>query len=107
MDPEIVILRLLHIVTGAVWVGSAIFLAFVFQPALKIIGPSHAGAIMPNMFKPMLITARASVWLTMIFAMVGYVIGTIPGMTRKRIMDLDKSLQGPTTCEQGAEIARL
>ncbi|MBO05287.1 MAG: hypothetical protein CL731_09800 [Chloroflexi bacterium] len=64
MDAEIVILRLLHIVPGAVWVGSAIFLAFVLQPALKVTGPPHAGAVMANMVKPMVITLHTSVWLT-------------------------------------------
>jgi uncharacterized membrane protein len=34
MDAEIAILRLLHILRGAVWVGSAVFLAWVVQPAL-------------------------------------------------------------------------
>mgnify|MGYP001180330177 CR=1 FL=1 len=138
MDAEIVILRLLHIVPGAVWVGSAIFLAFVLQPALKVTGPPHAGAVMANMVKPMVITLHTSVWLTMIFGVVmafrvrdplfdflwstvwgtmiwlgfvfavfGCVIGTIGGMTSNKMMDLGKSLQGPPTPEQGAEIARL
>ena len=34
MDAEIAILRLLHILPGAVWVGSAVFLAWAVQPAL-------------------------------------------------------------------------
>lgn len=70
MDVEIVILRLLHIVPGAIWVGSAIFLAWVLQPALAKTGPPHAGALMGNMLKPMLILLHSSAWITMIVGVI-------------------------------------
>ncbi|MEE8045650.1 MAG: hypothetical protein V3T49_02300 [Dehalococcoidia bacterium] len=70
MDAEIVILRLLHIVPGAVWVGAALFLAFVLQPALKKTGPPHAPALMANMLKPMVIVLHSSAILTIVFGVV-------------------------------------
>ena len=70
MDAEIVTLRLLHIVPGAVWVGSAIFLAFVLQPALAKTGPPHSGAVMRNMVKPMVILLHSSAWLTMVVGVI-------------------------------------
>jgi len=70
MDAEIAILRLLHIVPGVVLVGSAIFLAWVLQPALKVTGPPHAGALMSNMVKPMVILLHSSASLTIIFGVI-------------------------------------
>jgi uncharacterized membrane protein len=70
MDAEIAILRVLHIVPGVVWVGSAVFLAFVMQPAIAKTGPPHSGAVMRNMVKPMVILLHSSAWLTMVFGVV-------------------------------------
>lgn len=39
MDTELVIMRVLHIVPGMVWVGSAVFLAFILNPRLRALGP--------------------------------------------------------------------
>lgn len=70
MDAEIAILRLLHILPGAVWVGSAVFLAFVVQPALAKTGPPHAPALMTNMLKPLMILLHSSAILTIVFGVV-------------------------------------
>ncbi len=70
MDAEIVFLRLLHIVPGVIWVGAAIFLAWVLQPALKETGPPHAGALMTNMVKPLVILLHSSALLTIVFGIV-------------------------------------
>lgn len=67
MDAEIVILRLLHIIPGATWVGSAIFLAFVLQPAMAKTGPPHAPALMANILKPMVIVLHTSAIMTIVF----------------------------------------
>ena len=60
MNYEMVILRLLHIVFGVFWAGSAIFFAFILQPRLRALGPDiHArvmGALIPVM-GPALITS--------------------------------------------------
>ncbi|MDA1278965.1 MAG: hypothetical protein O3B95_02850 [Chloroflexi bacterium] len=139
MDAEIVTLRLLHIVPGVAWVGSAIFLAFVLQPALAKTGPPHSRAVMRNAVKRLLILLHSSAWLTMIvgvimafrvrdplfdflwstpwgtmiwlgfvFAVIGYAIGTIGGLTSKKMMDLGASLAGqPPTPQQAGQIANL
>ena len=122
---------------GAIWVGAAIFLAWVFQPAIAKTGPPHSGAVMANMAKPMVILLHSAAWLTMVFgvvmafrvpgrdplfdylwstdwgtmiwlgflfAVVGYILGTVAGINSKKMMDLGKSLTGPPTPEQGGQI---
>lgn len=39
MYTELAIMRILHIVPGAVWVGSAVFVAFILNPRLRALGP--------------------------------------------------------------------
>ena len=46
MNYELVILRLLHIVFGVFWAGSAIFFAGILQPRLQKLGPSVQGPVM-------------------------------------------------------------
>ncbi len=70
MDTEIAILRVLHIVPGATWVGAAIFLAFVLQPAMAKTGPPHAPALMANMLKPMMIVLHSSAIMTIVFGVI-------------------------------------
>jgi len=43
---EIVILRLLHIIPGVFWAGTAVFLAVFLEPALHRLGPSIQGPVM-------------------------------------------------------------
>ncbi len=38
MDTELAVMRILHIVPGVVWVGSAVFLAFILNPVLRALG---------------------------------------------------------------------
>ncbi len=38
MDAEIVVIRLLHIIPGAVWVGAAVLMALIIGPRLKSAG---------------------------------------------------------------------
>ncbi len=45
MDYYLLVLRLLHIVFGAIWVGFALFVPFILMPALFEAGPS-AGPVM-------------------------------------------------------------
>lgn len=70
MDAEIALLRILHIVPGVVWVGSAMFLAWIVQPALKKTGPPHAPALMANMVKPLVITLHSSAAATILFGII-------------------------------------
>jgi uncharacterized membrane protein len=138
MDAEIAVLRLLHILPGVTWVGSALFLAFVLQPALKKAGPPHAGVLMRNMVKPMVMILHSSaaatilfgvimafrvrdplfdylwstnwgtmIWLGFVLSIIGWGIGTLAGLTNKKMGAIAASLQGPPSPEQGAEMARL
>ena len=43
---EIITLRLLHIVFGAFWVGTAVFVAAALEPALRLAGPGVRGPIL-------------------------------------------------------------
>ncbi|MBT4124811.1 MAG: hypothetical protein HOJ22_03590 [Chloroflexi bacterium] len=70
MDAEIAVLRILHILPGATWVGAALFLAFVLQPGLKKAGPPHAPALMAHILKPLMIVMHGSALLTIVFGVV-------------------------------------
>lgn len=70
MDSEIAVLRILHILPGAIWVGSAFFLAFVVGPALAKTGPPHTPALMKNMLKPLMMTLHGSAIATIVFGIV-------------------------------------
>ena len=39
MDPLIIVLRLIHVVAGALWVGMVTFVTYFLQPALQEAGP--------------------------------------------------------------------
>ena len=39
MDPLVIILRLVHVVAGAIWVGMATFATYYLQPAIQETGP--------------------------------------------------------------------
>jgi hypothetical protein len=45
MDPLVLILRLIHIVGGATWVGMAVFAGFYLTPSLQEVGP-EGGKVM-------------------------------------------------------------
>ena len=138
MDAEIVMLRLFHILPGITWAGSAVFLAFILQPALKKAGPPHAGIVMTNMVKPMVILFHSSalltvvfgivmafrvrdplfdflwstnwgtmIWLGFLFSMAGWAVGTVAGLTNKKMADIGASLQGPPSSEQVADMGTL
>lgn len=42
MDELMLVLRLLHVVPGAIWVGMAVFMVFYLTPALQEVGPESA-----------------------------------------------------------------
>ena len=50
MQALIVVLRLLHIVSGAVWVGAVVFTAFFLMPTVAAAGPG-GGAVMRELGK--------------------------------------------------------
>ena len=66
MNIEFIILRILHIVFGVFWAGSAIFLASILEPRLKLMGPAVQGAVMralmPVMIPAMLFSATVTIF---------------------------------------------
>jgi uncharacterized membrane protein len=55
MDLVMVILRLLHIVAGVLWVGTAVFVTFILVPAIEEAGPAGMG-VMPALARRGLMT---------------------------------------------------
>jgi uncharacterized membrane protein len=53
MNGELMLLRLLHIVPGAFWVGAAIFVAFILEPVVKKLGPPVEGPLFASLGKVM------------------------------------------------------
>ena len=53
MDPdfEFIILRIVHIVTGSFWVGSAVFLSFILEPQVRALGPAIHQSVMSTIGK--------------------------------------------------------
>ena len=45
MDPLVIVLRLIHVVAGALWVGMVTFVTYYLQPALQEAGP-EGGKVM-------------------------------------------------------------
>lgn len=48
MNVELLVLRVLHIVPGALWVGALFFSTYFLDPALRAAGPG-AGGVMPQL----------------------------------------------------------
>jgi len=46
MNEEVIVLRLLHIVSGVLWAGGAIIFAWVVEPRIRALGPEIAGPVM-------------------------------------------------------------
>ncbi len=46
MNVEFVVYRILHIVFGSFWVGSALFLTIILEPRLRAMGPTFHGPVM-------------------------------------------------------------
>lgn len=80
MDPVMIVLRLFHVVGGALWFGSAFLFAGFFGPASAETAPS-SGAIMSNVIKKrrvakvlagLAITSVIAGWLLWVRNAMGY-----------------------------------
>jgi hypothetical protein len=47
------------------------------------------------------------IWLGFLFSVVAYGIGNVAGLSNKKMADIGKSLTGPPTPEQAAEMTKL
>ena len=71
-DPLMIVLRLIHIVFGAFWVGSAVFLALILEPRLRALGPTYQGPVMgaiapvmgPAIGTAAVLTILAGIWMS-------------------------------------------
>jgi uncharacterized membrane protein len=50
MQAELIVLRIVHVLCGMIWVGSAVFMGFFLAPALQNMGPA-AGQVMGGLQK--------------------------------------------------------
>ncbi len=55
MDPLVIVLRLVHVVSGALWVGMMVFSVFYLMPAMQEVGPD-GGKVMAAIQKRGLMT---------------------------------------------------
>lgn len=51
MHAEILVLRLIHVVSGVLWVGAIVFLSGFVMPALQQAGPAAAGPVMAGLMR--------------------------------------------------------
>ncbi len=70
MTAELNILRILHIVPAAVWVGSAVFLALILEPAMRRAGPQVAMGLGPHLAKRIFAVILTAALLTIAFGLV-------------------------------------
>jgi uncharacterized membrane protein len=69
-EPEFVVLRLLHILPGAYWVGASVFLAFILEPTLTAMGPSVKGPVMARLSKRIAISIFIAAVTTIVAGIV-------------------------------------
>lgn len=69
-NEEFVVLRLLHIVSGAYWVGASVFLAFILEPTLTEMGPSVKGPVMMRLSKRIAISIFTAAVITVVMGVV-------------------------------------
>lgn len=86
----LIVLRLLHVVTGILWGGTVIFMTFYLLPTLKAAGPAAAGPVMSGLMQRRLmvvlplialvtiVSGLSLVWVTS-NGQVGAYVGTPSG----------------------------
>ena len=95
MNEELVVLRIVHILAGVVWAGSAIFLAFILEPRLRTLGPEIQGRVM---------AALAG----FVVAILAFASGLGTMMTSNQMMATANGMADrPPTPEEGAKMGRL
>lgn len=85
MDTDLVILRLLHIVASAYWVGSALFIAFILEPILRNLGPAVQGPVMQALGKVLTPVQIVAALVTIIFG--GGLVSQTPGHEWAELFD--------------------
>ena len=70
MSGELTVLRLLHIIPGAFWVGAAIFVAFILEPAVSKLGPQVEQPLFARLGKTMGPIMTINGVITIVFGLV-------------------------------------
>lgn len=77
MSGEMVVLRILHIVAGASWVGAAVFLTLVIEPILSGAGPEVMRSVGPKLAPRVTAFMHTAGITTIVFGFV--LVGRTPG----------------------------
>lgn len=77
MNGELALLRLLHIIPGAFWVGTAIFVAFILEPVVHKLGPQVESPLFGALGMRMGPIMTVNGLLTIIFGLV--LVARTPG----------------------------
>lgn len=72
MEPEVMVLRILHVLPGVLWVGGSSLMAWVIEPQLRAAGPAVQGPAMSRIAKALtpVLSIAAGVTILMGFALV-------------------------------------
>lgn len=77
VNTELVILRLLHIVPAAIWVGGAFVMAVFIEPATRALGPQVQGPLMRRLAPTLVPTLSAAAGTTVLFGLA--LVARTPG----------------------------
>ncbi|HCV26893.1 MAG TPA: hypothetical protein QGI07_04050 [Dehalococcoidia bacterium] len=85
MFTELPILRILHIIPGVIWVGSAVFLAFILNPRLRVLEPEIEKTVTTSINKTWSPVVHGSAVTTIV---VGFVlVSRTPGRDFGQLFD--------------------
>jgi uncharacterized membrane protein len=137
MQIEMIILRVLHIVPGAIWVGSVVYSAFIVEPSMRKAGPEARRALAPHLAPRQLIVLGSAaitialglvlvtrtpgrdfsqlftttwgwvIGLSLIASLIAFAIGLYGRTLRRRMIGIVRSQAGPLNDGQLALIGRL
>ncbi len=78
MRSEMIALRIIHILPGAIWVGTAVFFAVVLEPALRKAGPDVAKGIAPHLVPRVFALGITSALITIVVGLI--LVERTPGL---------------------------
>lgn len=69
----LIVLRILHVLTGILWAGTVVFVTVYLFPALRQAGPGAAGPVMAGMARRGMLTALPLLALTTVLSGLGLI----------------------------------
>ena len=70
MREEMILLRILHILPGAIWVGTVLFITVVLEPAMRKAGPDVARGLAPHIVGRAFALALSSAVTTIVVGLI-------------------------------------